>query len=346
MKIVPKSIFKTKAPPVKAEAAPIPLPSPTLVKNGMGILQSLKKDISIKLMVHKALAGYEPPRSPHVLHASDLMRPEGEFCPREKAFLMMGVAKKRDEFVGTAMQITYQHGRDLENHLRNTWLRDHAVGIWKCGVCKTKTGFGKAPKISCPKCGYSHQWNYEEVRFESPVSGISCGIDLLIDVGEPKLRIVEIKTMTLDMFKSLKQPLAEHKFRTSLYGVVIEESKLPYAHRINTKEPHIIYVAKSFGIKDEDMKAAGIADSAFSPMKEFVLERDDGIVATQVNKAIALKAWRDDPKVGLPCAICVNGLTKRAQKCAAVTACWSGAYPNMVTWLEDGQPRHPGKKLV
>ena len=337
MKVVPLGIFKAKAPPEPKKAA---------VKAPLKLFQSLKKETSLKLMVHKALAGWEKPRDPSILHASDMMRPEGEFCPREHAFLMMGVAKKKDQFIGTALRITFAHGRDIENHLRNTWLREHIVGHWRCGVCSHMSDFGRAPKVKCPKCGWGHQWTYEEVRFTSQVSGISCGIDALVDVGESKFRIVEVKTMAIDMFKKLVAPLAEHKFRTSLYSTLVAESGLHFADRINTDEANILYAAKSFGVKDEDMKAAGIADSQFSPFKEFVVKRDSDIVATQVNKAIALKAWRDDPNVGLPCGVCVNGLTKRAQQCPAIARCWSGSYQASLTWMEDGKPRHPGKKIV
>lgn len=352
MKIVTKGIFN-KAQPAKPASTGglkvVPLgvfKAPEAPKSGLKILSGLKDDVSLKLMIHKALAGWEKARDPKVLHASDLMRPEGEFCPREHAFLMMGTAKKKDQFLGTAMKITYEHGRDIENHLRNTWLRQHIVGNWRCGVCGHLSDFGKAPKVKCPKCGWGHQWKYEEVRFESPTSGISCGIDALVEVGKPKFRITEVKTMAIDQFKKLEAPLPEHRFRTSLYMKLVEESTMPHSAKINTKEAHLLYVAKSFGVKDEDMKAAGIADAQFSPFKEFIIPRNDDIVTTQVNKAIALKAWRDTPEVGLPCGVCLNGLTKRAQKCAAVGACWSGSYTAVITWMEDGKPRHPGKKLV
>jgi hypothetical protein len=341
MKVVQGGIFKKK--PAPAPAAPVsPVKAP-----GLSFLSSLKKDVSLKLMIHKSLAGLELPRDPSILHASDLMRPEGEFCPREHAFLMMGVAKKKSTFVGTALRITYQHGRDLENHIRNTWLRESVVGHWKCGVCKKLSEFGKAPKVKCTGCGWGHQWNYEEVRFTSPISGISCGIDALVNVGETHFRIAEVKTLAIDGFKKLTAPLAEHKFRTSLYMKLVEESPLPYATKVNIKEANLLYAAKSFGVKDDELKEAGVKDAAFSPFKEFVLQRDDAIVAVPVRKAITLKAWRDNPNVGMPCGVCVNGLTKRAQQCSAVSACWSGNFPNTLTWTEeDGKPRHAGKKVV
>lgn len=310
------------------------------------ILKALKKKHSIKLMIHSRMAGYEEPRSHNPLHASDLMK-DLEFCPREHAFLDMDLAKKKGSYIGTSLQITFQHGRDMENRLRNEWLRDVAVGYWKCGVCSHKhSTFGNAPKIKCPTCGWGHQWNYDEVRFASPHSGIEGGLDLLVDVGEPKLRILEVKSMDKDMFKDLKAPLAEHRFRTSLYLRLAEESHLSISDRVNISEAHIIYVSKSFGFKDESMKEAGISDAPFSPFKEFVIPRDDTLVTTSVNKSVVLKAWRDKPEIGLPCQICHNGLTKRAQQCTANFPCWNGKHPAVITWIENGTSRHPGKVVV
>lgn len=348
MKIIKKGIFH-KAPKemlseMKALTDNEP-EEPPIKKLGF-VASHQKGKSSLKMMVHKAVARYEEPRSPHVLHASDLMKDGVEFCPREHALLRLGVSKKKKQFVGTALAITYQHGRDLEHHIRNQWLREHVVGYWRCGVCSNRSNFGKAPKTKCGKCGWGSQWTYEEVRFESSVSGISCGIDVLVNTGELKFRIGELKTLDKDAFKKLVAPLAEHRFRTSLYMKLVEESTLPFSPQINTSEAALLYTAKSFGVKDESMKQEGIPDSAFSPFKEFVIKRDDAIVESAVNKAIALKTWQDTPEMGLPCGVCANGMTKRAQQCSAASACWSGKYPQAITWMEGGTLRHPGKILA
>lgn len=311
------------------------------------ILRAIKKEkaVSVKNLIHTRCAGYEPPRPVTTMHASDLMK-DKEFCPREHAFLRLGVAKKRSEFISTALRITFDLGRFYETQIREVYLRDIAVGYWACGVCHhTHTTFGKEPKISCPKCKYN-RWEYLEPRFTSPSSDISGGIDILIDVGEAKLRLVEIKSMDKDEFKKLAAPLAEHRFRTSLYLRLAEEDNGPVSGRVNTKVATIIYVSKSFGFKDADLKADGIKDAAFSPFKEFEILRDDTMSDTSYAKAKALKTWQDNPKGGLPCGVCPNGLSKRAQGCTAVTACWSGSYPATISWYENGAIRHPGKHAV
>lgn len=312
------------------------------------IIKAIKQDkqVSVKNLIHSRLAGYEAPRSNERLHASDLMK-DKEFCPREHAFLRMGVAKKKAEFISTALRLTFDLGRFYESQIREVYLRDIAVGYWACGICgHTHSTFGKEPKIKCPQCGWGHKWEYQEPRLTSAISGISGGIDILIDVGEPKLRLVEIKSMDKDEFRKLEAPLAEHKWRTTLYLRLAEEDSGPISGRINCKVGHIIYVSKSFGFKDTQLKADGIKDAAFSPFKEFEIVRDDSMSLITHEKAKALKVWADDNSKGLPCGICPNGLSKRAQGCTAVTPCWSGSYPATISWYENGVIRHPGKIAV
>lgn len=320
--------------------------------SGMKILDSLKKQVSIKHMIHKSLAGWEEPRPHGKIHASELLKEGREFCPREWAFLDLGLVKQRKpEFVGTAMRITFHHGQDMERRLRNQWLRDYMVGTWECGVCSFEhPTFGKAPNGKCPKCGWGHQWQYKEVRLLSPTSGVSGGVDCFVDTGEKKHRLLEIKSMAPDMHKVLKAPLAEHKMRTSLYLRLAAEAELPESERINTSEATILYVSKSYGFKDESLKEAGIADSPFSPFKEFVIQRDDSLTEDAVNKAKALTLWRKmqaaGTSPGLPCGVCANGLIKRAQQCSAIGYCFSGSFMSTITWMENGKPKHPGKPLI
>lgn len=312
----------------------------------MKMFDSIKKSSMVKYLLHKKMAGWEPPRSLDILHASDLMKGQ-EFCPREYAFLSAGIVKRKAQFVGTSLRVTFDHGKDLEYRLRNDWLRDHVVGEWQCRVCRhTHKTFGKYPKVNC-KCGYD-AWDYKEKRFKSITSGISGSIDFFIDMGETKPRLVEVKTMVKDDFSKLQGPLAEHKFRTALYLRLIAESEDPILNQINTSYASILYVSKAFGIKDDTIKAAGLVDAGFSPFKEYIVDRDDSSSDSIVNKAKAYSMWKEETLNGTktkdyPCGICTNGLTARAQKCSAVSKCFSAEYKPVYTWKEGGVIKHPGK---
>lgn len=309
------------------------------------VLKSLKKQPSIKFLIHKELAGWEKARNDGVVHASDLMK-DLEFCPREWALRRETGVKPKDQFIGTALKVTFAHGRDVEHHIRNDWLRPYVVGNWRCDVCGHKHDvFGKYPKVNCPSCNFK-RWEYMETNFVSPHTGITGGIDCLVDVNEPKHRILEIKTMDKDEFKKLVAPLAEHKARTSLYLRLADESHLDESSKVNTKEAHIIYVSKSYGFKDESLSEAGIKDSPFSPFKEFVIQRDDSLTENVLIRARVVHLFHQDKAIGMPCGICTNGLEKRAQQCSAVKACWNGQHPATLSWKENGIIRHQGKKVI
>lgn len=301
---------------------------------------------SLKYELHRRLAGWEEPRPHFPLRASDLMSTKYEFCPREHAFMDLGLAKKRANFVGTSLRMTYHHGSYMERKLRDEILRDMVRGEWECHFCKYEwPHFGASPTLKCPKC-QSHEWDYREPRFGMDIAGVSGGVDMLLDMGQHQLTLIEVKTMTIEDFKTLIAPLAEHKARTNLYLRLVSESTHPHAFRINTKQARILYVVKSFGIKDTTIAAEGIKDAAFSPFKEFIIQRDDTLTSPKLKKARVLKVWRDEGRVGMPCGICANGMVKRAVTCPAQTVCWGGKFPSTLTWTENGDPKHANKIVI
>ncbi len=301
---------------------------------------------SIKRELHNSIAGMESPRPHFPLRASDLLSQTHEFCPREHAFLDIGVAKKKGQFVGTAQRMTFDHGKFMEDQIRNKYLRHLAVGHWGCSVCGGKhPTFGPVPLMKCPKCGYGNRWVYEEPRFEDPYTSVSGGLDMLAKTQTTKLKILEVKTIAPEKFKELAIPLSEHRARTNLYMSLASKSVLEHSDRVDTKSAIIVYVTKSFGFKDTTLKDLGVKDAGFSPFKEFVIKRDDSLLSTPMARARTLKVWRDTQQ-GMPCGICANGLTKRAQACSAISSCFSGKYQSTLTWPELGNPRHPGKTVI
>lgn len=303
--------------------------------------------ISVKFMLHRQLAGTEEPRSHFPLRASDTTKKEAEFCPREHALLDLGAGAKKGQFIGTSLRYTFDHGRSTEERIRNEYLRSRAVGWWKCGVCSNVVKqLTKAPQYKCQNCGWGHLWTYQEVNMESAYSGINCHLDLLLETGRPKLRIVEVKSMAPDEFKTLAAPLGEHRQRTSLYLQLTDDSSWAPSERIDTTEASILYASKAFGIKDTSLKEEGIKDAAFSPFKEFLIKRNDTLSQTIVSKARMLKLWREDRSIGFPAGVCANGLSKRSLGCGACGACFSGKYQGNLTWMEAGAPRHAGKTVV
>lgn len=309
-----------------------------------------KSGVSIKHMIHRKLAGMESPRPHRPLRASSLLKKGYEFCPREHALMDLGKSKVKADFVGTSLRYTFDHGKDAEKRIRNVYLRDTAIGHWKCRVCKhVDPSFGHCPDPKpCPLCGYKFHWEYLEPEFDHPPTEVQCHIDILVKVPErPKLVLVELKTMAGDEFKKLAAPLSEHKLRTILYLQLIAQSQWEGTQRVDTSEASILYVSKAFGCKDEGLAAANVRDAPFSPFKEFTIKRDDSLNERTMAKARVLKVWRDLPKTdGLPGGVCKSIMEPRAKECAACSACFSGNFPATLTWPNAGTPQHAGKTIV
>ena len=67
---------------------------------------------------------------------------------------------------------------------------------WKCLACGTCTNSSSADEMR--SCG-TKNLRPKEVRFESAETGASCGVDMLLALGEQKLKPVELKTMDKDV---------------------------------------------------------------------------------------------------------------------------------------------------
>lgn len=273
---------------------------------------------SLTDLLEQRLPGWDPARSIYTINASALTNEDTRYCARERALLHLTKAKPKDRYIKTALRLTFDIGEAYHDLIRNQYLRNDAVGHWECGHCKTLVEFSKVPKAGCKKCGGSN-FSYREVRFTHP-SGASGGMDLIVDVGQPLLELVEIKSLAKDEFKNLKFALAEHRVRTVLYLHTIRESGHPWAKRVNTSSARILYVSKGFGVKDEY--------GQFTPFKEFVVTPEDADVSPYFEWAEATSMFFKTGK--MPDRICAGPFDKRAKSCGTCGDCFSGWQPGEI----------------
>jgi hypothetical protein len=291
-------------------------------------LRDVMPERDLVYLLHEHLAGPDPHRDPAIVHASELTRPEG-FCPRFYALADVTKPKLRDGWLTTSEHVTYDIGRYLQRRVVE-WFADmgKAVAHWRCLACDKLHEFQKRP-YKC-SCGF-RVFRPEEVRFVSAVTGASCGVDMLVALGEPRLTPVEIKTIKADQFKSLVGPLAEHRLRTNLYLRIIGESEQPWSNLVSAKRSEVLYVTKGgYGCAAPELKRWGVKER-FSPFKRYVVERDDAGTTEQAKRAKVVKDFRAG-KVGMPCGICSSALVKRAQGCQLRTVCFSGDHPPVYDW--------------
>jgi hypothetical protein len=266
------------------------------------------------------------------VHASALTADEG-FCPRAYALYDVTKAKAGSRWLTTSERMTYGLGDAVAEMVVDAFAdMGKAICHWKCVACGHVHEFCARP-IKCAVCGV-RRFKYKEVRFESAVTGASCGVDMLVNVGDGKLRPIELKTMAADAFKALAAPLGEHRVRTKLYLRIIAESAHNWAKLVLTERATVFYVSKSAcGCASPDLKEWGIKEG-FSPFKEYVVERNDAETETAAKRATIVKQFRQG-QIDMPAGVCPTAMSKRAQGCRLRAACFSGEYPPAYEWSDE-----------
>jgi hypothetical protein len=289
---------------------------------------------SLKYLLHNHLAGPEDGRPYANIHASELTKPEG-LCPRLYALADVTKAKPKNEWLSTSDQVTFRIGRELQDATVN-WFADmgKAIGHWKCSACGALHEFQLRPA----KCGTCHSRHFhpKEVRFKSEINGASCGVDMLVAMGDTKLVPVELKTMDKDLFKGLVAPLAEHRLRTNLYLRIIKESAHVWSKQVDVSRAIVFYISKGgFGCADPQLKAWGLYDG-FSPFKEYEVKRADKETDYLSARAKVVTDFRAG-KIGMPTGLCSTAMSKRAQGCNLKGVCFGGDHPPAHEWKVAGE---------
>lgn len=306
------------------------------------ITKKVEKSTGLRKLLHRQMADAAEPGRPLVrVHASDITYASRPFCPRERAYLIRDKKKPPNGRISTSEVVTFGIGHAVEDMIIDSFVQmGMAVGDWKCEHCNRTFHFCKKPAV-CMHCG-DKRLKYVEVRITSPVTGVSCGIDLILDFpGDAKHTMVEIKTMDKDQFKGLIAPLGEHEQRTKLYMRSCAEAQgwddQQFTNLIRTDRAFILYSTKGgYGTACEEVPTWEFWDAPFSPFKDFIIERDDKALDTVVQPALIYKLWKEmhDAHVAsdgaveapdLPDRICNSSLDKRAKQCSCLNPCFMKA---------------------
>lgn len=273
-----------------------------------------KSSNNVVNLLKKRLSGYRPARGYGTIHASEVTK--SDFCARRVALSDVTGLKPKDQYLSTALAATFDLGNVVADVVKESWLDGAAVGNWKCNTCKAERTFTKKP----PACtsGQNCAWKYVEMCFVSNTYGVSGAVDVLVDLGEEKLVVYELKIMAADEFDKIKAPLAEHRIRTVLYLYLISDSSVVYKSHINTEKAGVLYVSRGYGRKNEE-------HDEILPFKEFFEDSNLLTIKPALENALKVKQWRDHKR--MPRGICAQQDCKIAQKCHVSTACFSGKFP-------------------
>ncbi len=285
----------------------------------------LKKGISVKRMLHHKLAGEYKARGYDTMHASSLT--SEDFCERKVWLLRTLGIQEPDEFIGTALRMTFDHGNEFNRMFTEEWMVDSVVGHWRCDACGQMHGVMRKPR-RCVSCNaHSRALRYQEVRFFDPDLDASCGVDALLYYSAPKLLPIELKTIDKDQWKDLVMPKAEHRQRTALYLHMIANSDSHHKDRVDTTKAVILYKSKAFGVKDKEVANYPFRDAPFSPIKEFVVHAGETSIEEPIRRARVVKKCCEEGVAPYGSKACSSALCPMAKACPVVKECHSGSFP-------------------
>lgn len=277
---------------------------------------ALEPKYSVIECLKKIMGHTEPARAWDVLHASEIM--DTDFCPRRVALMELLGRKRGGQFIPPALRATFDMGKDVATRVCEHWGTDKVYGDWECRRCRAEAKFCIKPKGVCHD-GHGHDWRYVEVRFEVAEYSVTGSLDLLMNLGAPRLFVIEVKIMAPEEFAKLKAPLAEHRLRTNLYLHLVEHSGSPIASQINLSRAMVLYVSRGFGNKNDEHHGQII------PFKEYEVKRDDSDLAPYLAEALDVKRWRLAKL--MPAHKCTTPHCQRAKGCPVVKDCYSGKFP-------------------
>lgn len=274
--------------------------------------------VSIIQTLKSNMAEFQPARDPSVVHASDITNTS--FCPRAWVLRDQAGDKPKGQWISTALKATFDLGHATAKELIENWGADTVVGHWDCKSCKAQRTFSKRPTTGCTKTDRVCNWEYREVDFQSVEYAVSGSLDVLFDLGVPKLALTELKTYAADEFDKMLAPLPEHRIRTQVYMKIVSDSGSPYKDKINLHEARVLYVSRGFGRMNKE-------HNEILPFREFVVPRDDqdSEVQLALNKGKQIKLYRENQL--MPSGLCGTPLDKQAKACKYCSECFSGKKP-------------------
>lgn len=279
------------------------------------IHHTTKPKNSVIGVLKQSLGGPRPGRSMHILHASDVTKPD--FCPRRWAFFDLLDKAAPAEHLSMALDVTFRMGALAEQALVEEWAGEAVIGNWKCRYCNDQRTMVPHPGGVCAS-GRKHWWQYVQLNVAVEEYGIQGGIDALFNIGSPQLVITEIKTLNPTDFDNIMAPQPEHRLRTNLYMKIVEESSDPFKSKINTQEARVVYISRSYGKLNAQW-------NEILPFREFTVTRNDADLAEFLKRAKALKTFREGAV--MPLGICTTALDKIAKQCSVCQPCFSGNFP-------------------
>lgn len=288
------------------EAAP-----DTTVGRGGGIaVKGETEDVSVASILDSHRYQGRPPRLGEHLHVSDLV---GK-CMRRTAIIYRMKLSPQSRGLNLSDSLTFAQGDAIHDALRErlvTASPESAYGRWgcRCGTTVTEKPslFTEVPAtMTCPACK-TGLTKYHEVTVRNEEFKITGNPDyLLYRKATKSIMVVELKSMTHEMWKDLARPLPEHVLQTAFYWDLLSRD----GYRMGS-HASILYATKAYVFRG-------------SPVKEMLVDMAALTAGGRLEPYYASAAQVKAARVGgpLPDRVCQSQEQTSAKNCDVCVQCF------------------------
>lgn len=221
------------------------------------------------------------------------------------------------DVTGFTRQLTFDIGHAMHTLIQNSndrYFKEQRRGHWKCVACGVVSPFGKPPTENCTYCGANIEalvYHEFELKIEKPYY-VSGHPDLFIAPSEApnKIRVVELKTMSGEKFKTLVAPLVEHVYQLHTYMWACGLRKNDLSIWLDDEVGYITYISKK-------------EVSGELPIKTFTVNREVRVLKDIFDRLQQYKEGIEDNVIPEPLDQCVTSKFDhwRAKNCVARKLC-------------------------
>jgi len=238
------------------------------------------------------------------IHVSSLL----DFCPRLARILAIE-GRDNKSHPRSPDRVMWAIGRAVESHVRKQVIaaigRENVYGIWKCH-CGNLEVVGIGSRDICNCCKKEATEYYEKPVFDHDLKIVG-NPDMVIVQGG-KFRVIEIKSIKVDLHNALTEPVPNHVFQMNTYRRLLA---LEHGERKVHAESIAMYVAKDYAYS--------------SPYKEFHRHKSEqeGIISAAFSQVADMRRKELDSILPDKLAVCSTPSSPKAKKCCCLVSCFN-----------------------
>jgi hypothetical protein len=230
-------------------------------------------------------------------------------CPRLKVIESI-VGKFPSESPSVTTERIFDVGTSLHAWYQNEYFAKMGIlwGKWACTECKSIFWGVKPESCSCTCTDFI----YREVPFKARIEGVTLPIvghaDGIIFLGG-KWYLLEIKTINVNGFTTLIEPMEKHNLQAQIYAELARRGKIQDVP-VDVEIPTISGIIFLYVSKNDSRE------------KEYKVDLDEKLASNEIKKILIVDTCIAEKRLPERVVECDSMLRPRAKKCPALSYCF------------------------